>query len=113
MEKKLRRIVVDGRQFGWILPGNSLEFGEVHISVFADKRTQALRIDRYPWGFEVRPRSIAAAIRFALSNGWSPHEPGPAFYVSFRDDKFVVLPPGIAFLHNLPEESSSERKVER
>ena len=113
MEKKLKSIVVDGRQFRWVLPGNSLELGEVHVSVFADKRTQPLRIDPYPWGFEVRPKSVAAAIRFGLSNGWSPDEHGPAFYVSFRDDRFVVLPPGIAFLHELPEASIPERKGER
>ena len=104
---------MDGREFRWVLPRNSLEFSEVHVSVFADKRTQALRIDPYPWAFEIRPQSIAAAIRFAVSNGWSPDEPGPAFYVSFSDDKFVVLPPGIDFLHKLPEASNSERKRER
>jgi hypothetical protein len=55
MKKKLRKIVVDGRQFVWVLPGNSLEFGDVHLSVFASKRTQPLRIDPFPWAFTVRP----------------------------------------------------------
>ena len=112
MKKKLRTIVVDGRRFRWVLPWNSLEFGDVHVSVFADAHTQALRIDPYPWGFEIRPRSIAAAIRFALGNGWSPDAPGPAFYVALRDDAFVVLPPGITRLHEVPTASDPGRKRE-
>jgi hypothetical protein len=58
MKEKLRRIVVDGRQFVWVLPGNSLELGGVHLSVFASKRTQPFasihfrgrsRSDHNPW----------------------------------------------------------------
>jgi hypothetical protein len=101
MRKTLRRIVVDGQPFQWLLPWNSLEFGTVHLSVFAEKRTQPLRIDPYPWNFEIRPATIANAIRFALRNGWTPAVPGPDFHIAFHEGEFIVLPPGIKFVHQL------------
>jgi hypothetical protein len=101
MRKALRRIVVDGQPFQWLLPWNSLEFGTVHLSVFARKQTQALRLDPYPWSFEICPQSVADAVRFALRSGWTPTQPGPDLYVAPDGDNFIVLPPGIQFLHQL------------
>jgi hypothetical protein len=109
MKTKLRKIVVDGRQFVWVLPGNSLELGNVHLSVFASKRTQPLRIDPFPWAFTVRPQSVADAIRFALTHGWSPGEPGPPFFIALREGELVVLPPGVRFLHELRPCGESRR----
>ena len=101
MKKRIRKIVVDGRPFVWVLPGNTIDVEEVHVSVFAGKGMQPLCIDPYPWAFTIRPQSVADAIRFALSHGWSPGKPGPPFFISLREGEFVVLPPGVRFLHHL------------
>ena len=34
-------------------------------------------------------------------NGWSPGKPGPPLFISLREGEFVVLPPGVRFLHHL------------
>jgi len=98
MRKPKRRIVVDGREFFWVLPGNSLYTSpEKHITVFAAKRGQVLLIDPYVWSFIPRPKLIADAIRFALSQGWTPEQPGRDIVLRFSEDSFYVLPEGVRF----------------
>ena len=79
----------------------ALEGVEAVSARLADKRTQPLRIDPYPWHFEIRPATIANAIRFALRNGWTPTVSGPDFHIAFHEGEFIVLPPGIKFVHQL------------
>lgn len=99
--------------YHWVLPRNSIEFGEAHLSVFGGKGLQPLRIDPFPWDFEIRPRSVAEAIRFALNHGWSPDAPGPALYLSFRDGAYIVLPIGVRFLYELQSGTQTPSQEER
>lgn len=94
MRKPIRQLVVDGRAFRWVLPGNALDHAElVHLTVFAEERGQELWIDPYAWELEIRPKTIAAAIRFALKNGWTPGTAGAPFRLGHRDGDFFVVAP--------------------
>ena len=77
-----------------MLPGNAIDHAKpVHIVVFTEGRGQELQIDPYAWALEIRPRTIAAAIRFALQRGWHPDEAGAPFRLGHRDGKFFNADP--------------------
>ena len=101
----MRKITVRDDVFHWVLRGNTLDDGEKHITVFRVRAGTPLRIDPFVWEFEVRPKYIAEAIEFALENGWDPEAKGEPFYVSYREDRFFKLPPGIRFAYELSKTS--------
>lgn len=99
----IRKIVVHGQTFQWFLKGNSLDSGgDKHISVFASRAGQRLLIDPYAWHIEIRPRTVAEAIRFSLSQGWQPNEVRAPMYLSRNDDGFYVLPEGVRYSSEIP-----------
>jgi hypothetical protein len=101
-----RKIVVDEEAYEWVLRDNSLAAnGERHVAVYSpSKKGQTLHLDPYAWEFEVRPRTISEAIRFALGIGWTPTSPAPPMYLGFRDDQFFRLPDGMRFAHQSRDE---------
>jgi len=90
-----------GKEYIWVLDGNStIGYGgkEHHIRVHSSDPTKnILYIDPIPWHFEVAPKSVEKAIKFAISQGWEPTEKSECMYVSMNKDKFYVLPKGIKF----------------
>jgi hypothetical protein len=71
MRHQPRSIVVDNEPYEWVLRHNSLFVdSDRHIAVYSPSaKGQTLYLDPYAWEFEVRPITIAEAIRFALSIG--------------------------------------------
>ncbi|CAB1076853.1 hypothetical protein D1AOALGA4SA_4650 [Olavius algarvensis Delta 1 endosymbiont] len=57
-------------------------------------------IDPFPWSFEIKPSSIASAIRWASNNGWTPDK-GMTRAMSLDDkiEKFVWLSDGQRHLY--------------
>jgi hypothetical protein len=100
-----RNIVVDNEPYEWVLPKNSLfADGDRHIAVYSPSATgQTLYLDPYAWEFEVRPKTIAAAVRFALGIGWTPNRPAPPLYLGFRNGEFFRMPEGVRFAHDKRE----------
>jgi hypothetical protein len=98
-----RKIVVDGEPYEWCLRDNSIDKREEqHIAVYAAATNrQTLYLDPYVWEFEIRPRTVADAIRFALGIGWTPKSPGPPIYLGFRGEQFFRLPDGVRFGYQL------------
>jgi hypothetical protein len=105
VKKSIRKLHVDGEDYLWVLAGNTIDgVRESHIAVFLDTRRQRLLLDPYSWHFEIRPRTIADAIRFALEEGWKPEESGPPLYLGYCEQGFFFLPEGIEFARQLPED---------
>jgi len=101
-----RNIVVDGEPYEWVVRDNSLYAkGDRHIAVYSPStRGQTLYLDPYAWEFEVRPKAVSDAIRFALSIGWTPKSVGPPIYLGFQGDQFFRLPEGTRFAHESRED---------
>ena len=100
-----RKIVVDGEPYEWVLRDDSLHGSDRHIAVYsASTKGQTLYLGPYAWEFEVRPRTVSDAIKFALTIGWTPKTGAPPIYLGFRDDQFFRLPEGVRFAHRTPEE---------
>tara|TARA_B100000674_G_scaffold6879_1_gene5382 strand:- start:2043 stop:2372 length:330 start_codon:yes stop_codon:yes gene_type:complete len=99
-----RRIIVKGQVFYWVLNGNSIDTSpnqERHIKVHLKDLTKSiLYIDPYPWEFQIRPKNIELAIKFAQSQGWDPKKPNCSKYISQKENKFFVLPAGQKFGHS-------------
>ena len=90
-----RKIVVNGTAYEWCLRGNKIWRDTDHITIYSPTSTGApIYLDPYPWGLEIRPRTIADAIKFALKNGWEPEKKGRPFRIGYLHDTFVVLPDG-------------------
>ena len=95
-----REITVEGRQYFWVLDGNSItdQNRERHIKVHVAETTKRLLyIDPTPWHFKVTPKMVAEAIRYAISQGWEPGEAGKEMYISMKEDQFYVLPYDVKF----------------
>jgi hypothetical protein len=96
--------VLDGRVFEWLLPGNELFTGVKHIRIRASGvRGRPIYLDPYPWGLEIRPRSIREAILFALAQGWSPEGPERRpLFLGYHRGHFLVLPDAYRFTVEVP-----------
>lgn len=95
MAERLRRIMVDGQPFRW-------RFDSVLVVIPARRSGPQLYVD---WGWRdwlepggsgqepsvVTPRFVAAAIRFALAQGWQPTVSGSPWRIGFERDSFRVL----------------------
>jgi|RhiMetdeSRZDD1v2_1073273.scaffolds.fasta_scaffold744297_2 hypothetical protein len=106
MRHQPRSIVVDNEPYEWVLRHNSLFVdSDRHIAVYSPSaKGQTLYLDPYAWEFEVRPKTIAEAIRFALSIGWTPKAVAPPLYLGFRGEQFFRLPEGTRFAHENPKD---------
>ena len=104
---KKRKITISAEDFFWVLDGNSIAGQkETHIRIHSSKLTRSLLyLDPHDWNFEVRPKTIEQAIRFALSQGCRPDEKGKTMYLSMKGDHFYVLPDGAKFGYQEKEES--------
>lgn len=79
-----RKIVVDGEDFSWHYDACCPFCSSDVFTAGKQRAPYVLFIDPYPWGFEQRPGSIAAAIRWARKSGWSA-ENGPTRPMAFDD----------------------------
>ena len=105
-KKYTRKITIDNQIYLWHLNGNSLEFGEHHITIRHQQIAgQILYIDPYAWDLEIRPGMIREAILFALENGWLPLEKKAPMYLGFQNEQFILLPEGIEFIYQLKKKS--------
>lgn len=69
---------------------------KMHIRVHQDNGSRSLLyIDVNAWHFEISPKNIKCAIKFALSNDWDPQLADRSMYISMNEDGFYVLPEGI------------------
>ena len=104
-----RRISVDGAQYVWVLDGNSINRpNDTHIRVHKEGTTgNILYIDPYNWHFEIRPKFIAEAIRFALNAGWEDRTKATGIYVAYFDDEFQVLPKGVKFRYQINKDADA------
>ena len=110
MSKSVKReIVVDGVQYYWVLDGNTINgFNETHIRIHKSGTTGGiLYVDPYNWHFEVRPKFVTQAIKFALSSDWEPVSGKKGMYVSYLDEKYCVLPNGIKFGYQLKNQEKN------
>jgi hypothetical protein len=97
-----RKIVVNDIKYEWCIRGNHIWKDTDHITIYKDdpsKTGTALYLDPFPWGLEIRPRTIANAIRFALRNNWNPEQKGKPIRIGYVNDDFVLLPEGIKNSH--------------
>lgn len=99
MATSLREITVDGVRYTWWIPGNHVDVDDVHLCVATSKHGQQLRVDPYAWAFEIRPATVAEAIRVGLAHGWTPAVNAPPLYLGLIDGALRPLPAGVQFAH--------------
>lgn len=105
-KKHTRQISVDGHSYVWHLNQNSLFFKETHITIAESGMAgQILYLDPYPWELEIRPKTIRAAILWAIEKGWTPTKKGPSIYLGYRDGEFFTLPEESKFTHQIDPEA--------
>jgi hypothetical protein len=92
MAEGMRPITVDGQAFRW-------RFDDYVVVIPADKSSPQLIVE---WGWKdwlepggpgnepvvVTPKLVAAAIRFAITNGWAPEKSGPPFKLGYVAGSF-------------------------
>ncbi|GAA1383057.1 hypothetical protein [Catellatospora chokoriensis] len=99
--KGSRRIVVDGVEFRWTVrrrPTYNQANGWSPLTFVAELAAEepgAVLVVSMPYahpgnwigylGGSVRPVAVAAGIREALTGGWQPAKPGPAFALTLAD----------------------------
>lgn len=98
--KGSRRIAVDGLEFRWLVrrkPTYCQARGWSPLTFIAElaDKSGARLVVALPYAHprnwlnlpsaSVRPATVAAAIRQALSAGWQPHRPGPAFTLALDE----------------------------
>ncbi len=89
-----RKIVVNEIVYEWCIRGNTL-YAE-HITIYKPRiNGTVIHLDIIPWGVEIRPRTVAEVIRFALAINWSPDSNAQPLKVGFVNEGFVVLPEGV------------------
>jgi len=94
-KKGTRKLVIDGEEYLWHYDAHCpLCSTDVFTIGQAGKRF-VLYIDPYPWEFEMRPASVAKAVRWALNNGWnSASGPTRALFWNEAIHDFEWLPDG-------------------
>lgn len=90
-----RRIVVDGEEFVWHYDACCPWCSDDVFTAGKEGAPHVLFVDPFPWGFEFRPRNVAAAIRWARASGWTA-EKGPTQALALNDktERFEWLGPG-------------------
>ena len=97
-----RKITVEGQKLLWHLSGNQIDCKETVITVGSEGQKYFLFIDPYPWDFKISPSSISKAVSWAFDQGWTP-DSGPTRNMGYStdDNKFVWLPDGVKYIHEL------------
>ncbi len=71
-KKGTRKITVDEVVYLWHYSGHCPWCSDDVFTVGIAGKPYVLFIDPFAWNFELKPSSIAAAIRWATNNGWTP-----------------------------------------
>ena len=79
-----RKIVVDDETFAWHYDACCVLCSKDVMTAGKQGSPHFLFIDPYPWSMEIRPRSVAAAIRWARTAGWTA-EHGPTRAMALDD----------------------------
>lgn len=89
-----RVLVVEGRRFLWHMSPKDIDYGA--LATIGVENGRGI-LHYWPADDFPSPREAAEIVRFALSHGWSPDDPGPPLWLD-RDGETWSL---------------SERRVER
>ena len=94
-KKGTRKITVNGVNYLWHYSGRCPCCSDDVFTVGIAGKPYVLYIDPFPWNFEIKPSSMADAIRWAINNGWTADE-GPTKAMSLDDNtkEFLWLPDG-------------------
>lgn len=111
--KGTREIVVDGEAFLWHLPSGRVGWADDRVTVGRAGSPHVLHLDQNSWNGVPLPAMIAAAIRWATNDGWTP-ERGPSRNAAFAEqhDRFVFLPHGVPRLRIPGQRVLAEFEVE-
>jgi hypothetical protein len=89
--KSKRKIEVDGERYIWTLKGNEVYSSNRWIVVtLHDTGHSRLYIDPYDHDFEIKPSSIAMAIRTARQMGWAPEKNSGDMRVEHSSGAFKI-----------------------
>ncbi len=103
-----RKIVVDQEEFVWHYDAHCPYCSDDVFTAGKEGAPFVLFIDPLAWAFEIRPRSVAAAIRWARKGGWSAEEgPTQAIALNHKTDEFQWLAPGQRHI-GCPDESPDD-----
>ncbi len=99
-KKGTRKISVDGVNYLWHYSAHCPWCSDDVFTIGIAGQPYVLFIDPFPWSFEIKPSSIASAIRWASNNGWTPDK-GMTRAMSLDDkiEKFVWLSDGQRHLY--------------
>jgi len=90
-----RKIVVDDIEYEWCIRGQTLCSDTNYLTIYKPNMSgMPIHLDPYAWDLEIRPRTVAEAIKFSLKNGWNPSNKGKSFRVGFFREEYIVLPDG-------------------
>ena len=91
-KKGTRKLVVDGKNYLWHYSGHCPLCSSDVFTIGRAGDRFVLYIDPFPWEFEMRPKSIVTAIKWALNKGWtSEFGPTRAMSSDGSDHKFKWL----------------------
>lgn len=89
--KSKRKIEVDGDLYIWTLKGNEVYSSNKWIVVTLHGTSHSrLYIDPYEHDFEIKPSSIANAIRTARKMGWVPEKNSGEMRVGYSEGTFTI-----------------------
>ncbi len=100
-KKHTRRLRFNDREWLWHVSGGEI-WAETPITVGTEAGRYVFHIDPYAHDFEITPAMIRRAIKWALSEGWSP-ENGPirSMAYSTETESFYWLPKGMRYAREL------------
>lgn len=102
-----RKLHIDGENFLWHYDACCIWCSDDVFTIGQSEARYVLYLDPLSY-LEHKPSSIVTAIRWALSNGWSP-ENGPNRGMALNNDtgEFVWLPDEARHLHDLTKNTDS------
>ncbi|MDY7030732.1 MAG: hypothetical protein SVY10_02350 [Thermodesulfobacteriota bacterium] len=94
-KKGTRKLVIDNKDYLWHYDAHCPLCSSDVFTIGRPGKKFVLFIDPNPWGFELRPASVVAAITWALKKGWSP-DSGPNRSIAWNDktQEYEWLPDG-------------------
>lgn len=92
-QKGTRKLVIDGVPYLWHYSGRCPLCSEAVFTVGQSQQAYVLYIDPLPHDFEITPKSIAMAVKWAISQGWSSADgPTCAMALDTQTQNFIWLP---------------------
>lgn len=87
--KSKRKIKVDGELYIWALEGNDAYSSNrwIIVTLYGTSHSR-LYIDPYEHDFEIKPSSIAMAIRAARKMGWVPEKNSSEMRIAYSNGTF-------------------------